>query len=369
MCQSFTVTDKGGRFVDDVPPIDLRNLLTNLPNLVRLDLTGSTLVRAFFEYCTARLQDDRLPTLRTLALTVPTEQVDHSFPFPIEGLYPFHHLDTLALALPYLSRGNDSEPGPSFPSLRHLAFKFRIVHDLTGITRIIEGSPALRQLEVHDYSPQRNFRRLLEAAARLGTVDDLTLEGAPYAGRWKVPTEVGSFTVLTKLSLSHGCSARHAPTFTLFRRLPLESLSFGPRTKPSGSRLVKLATGPTKLPTLRFLHLDNIEPGYCHEIDFASAQKAELKKWQDKGWGFAWFACSFSPDHFWQLETAAASGGAGLTGRTVEAAETNRRIWDVKSGVKRRLKELKKVEREASALRVLVKRGRHETKSGRPTSM
>ncbi|KAL7338727.1 hypothetical protein BJY59DRAFT_700352 [Rhodotorula toruloides] len=179
LCESLTVTQEGGRFLDNVPPVDLRNLLPRLPNLVKLDLTGSALVTNFSEYAASGLEDEkRLPDLRTLALTS-SDQVDYSSPFPIEGLYPFHRLERLSITISYLSRGANDYPAPSFPSLRYLSFKFRIVHDLTGITRIIEASPALRQLEVHDYVRQRNFHRLLEAAARLGSVTDLTLEGAP----------------------------------------------------------------------------------------------------------------------------------------------------------------------------------------------
>lgn len=245
MCASFTVTEEGARFVDNVPPIDLRNLLPRLPNVVKLDLVGSVLVTSFSEYVGATSRTGPgLPNLRTLNLTVAPEEAGYAFPLTSEALYPFNELEALSLTLPSLSRGSNVEPGPSFPSLRRLSFKFSVTFDLTGITRIIEASPSLRQLEVHDYSPQRPFRRLLEAAARLGTITDLTLDGAPYASRWKVPTQVADFAGLTKLALSHGCTARRAPTFALFRRLPLESLSFGPDTKPSGSHLLALVTGP-----------------------------------------------------------------------------------------------------------------------------
>ncbi|BGP34957.1 hypothetical protein JCM10296v2_006781 [Rhodotorula toruloides] len=357
LCESFTATEEGEHFVGDVPPVDLRSLLPRLPNLVNLHLTGSALVLEFFTYATAGHRGEkRLPDLRTLALTS-SDQVDRSFPFPIEGLYPFRRLERLYLTISCLSRGTDDYAAPSFPCLRHLSFKFRIVHDLTGVTRIVEASPALRQLEICDYCPRRNFYRLLEAAARLGTVTDLTLEGAPYAGRWKMPKEVAHFTRLTKLSLLQGCTARRAPTFALFRRLPLESLTFGPETKPSGSRLVKLVSGPTRIPTLRLLRLDNIAPGHCSPIDVASASKAELETWLESGYELSWFpCCSFSEDDWFSLRHRPAAGTLGLSGRTLQAAEINRCIRDVKDRVEQRLKEIKKAERDARCWRTRLQR-------------
>ncbi|GAA6049343.1 hypothetical protein RTBOTA2_005686 [Rhodotorula toruloides] len=359
LCESLTVTEEGGRFVENLPPVDLRNLLLRLPNLVKLDLTGSALVTTFCKYATAEALSEEgekgLLDLRILALTS-SDQVDRSSALPIEGLYPFRRLERLSLTISYLSRGTDLAPAPSFPSLRHLAFKFRIVHDLAGITRIIEASPSLQHLEIHDHVPQRNFHRLLEAAVRLGTVTDLTLEGAPYAGRWKVPKEIAAFTRLTKLSLLHGCTARRAPTFALFRGLPLESLTFGPKTTPSGSRLVKLVTGPTRIPTLRHLHLDNIAPGCCREIDVASASKADLKAWEDTGWTLSWFPCSFSYSAFVELRAGASLEGVELTGRTVEAKDGDARVWQMKLRVEQRLKELKKAERNARCWRTRLQR-------------
>ncbi|BGP65522.1 hypothetical protein NBRC10512v2_006902 [Rhodotorula toruloides] len=337
LCESLTVTQEGGRFLDNVPPVDLRNLLPRLPNLVKLDLTGSALVTNFSEYAASGLEDEkRLPDLRTLALTS-SDQVDYSSPFPIEGLYPFHRLERLSITISYLSRGANDYPAPSFPSLRYLSFKFRIYTTTSGISATSTAAARSRR------STRKRHRLDPRSKPRPDSA----------AGRWKVPQErwkvaggISHFTRLTKLSLAHGCTARRAPTYNLLRRHPLESLSFGPKTKPSGSHLLKLITGPTKFPTLRSLNLDNLGPGFCRDIDEEEAPEAELEEWLKTGYELVYFPSSFSITHWVNLCDAARVESVESTGSIREAFFVDCSVFDTLRVVERRVKELKKAERD-----------------------
>lgn len=231
-------------------------------------------------------------------------------------------------------------PG-GFPDLE--TFSFAIEGTLDLVVPLVKAATRLKFRQIVEYSADSKFNQVLRAAASLGTVVELEIRGADSLGQWKISREFKRFSTLEVLTLGEYCSMRDAPSFTILRRLPLQTLHFEAQTSVSEAHLLRLISGSDKIPTLRSIRLDNISAAY-RRVDVRSRAKEYLRAWLMHGYTLPKWTETFSRAGCEDLFAAAATEGIKLVGIAVTAIRSENKILNRKKRVKQRIEALKAAE-------------------------
>ncbi|BGO95107.1 hypothetical protein NBRC10512_006391 [Rhodotorula toruloides] len=320
VCQSLRITSNDLFPHYELSGIAFQKSFLPLRNLRKLEVDNTQFVIAVIEHL-GKSAASPFPHLSSLALT-PSEDD----PVAIHTLRKLTSLTsmTLALSCPFIAMEDQDETSvTSFTKLTFISLAIRD-GDLSSVVQLVASASAVRTLVVKHYAANDAYGALLDAAAKLGTVTKVTLIGAvsPVSPSWKAPKQLKSFTCLTNLTLGSGCTPRDVPTFQLLRRLPLQSLRFGPDTIVSSDHVLSLITGTDKLDSLKSVTLDNIY-AHCddvHRWDWRRDIDA-LYHWLEEGYTKPRWTKAFSRQGCQKLIDAAESEGIILSGSSVEAID------------------------------------------------
>ncbi|BGP03061.1 hypothetical protein RTBOTA2_005684 [Rhodotorula toruloides] len=288
-----------------------------LRNLRNLDVDNMQFVTAFVEHL-EKSSAPPFPHLASLALT-PSEHE----PVAVHALRKLTSLTSMTLALYRAAiavEGQDETGVTTLPKLTFISLAIR-GGDFSSNVQLVASALALRTLNIKHYVANDSYGALLDAAAKLGTVTELTLSGAGSPS-WKTPKQLKSFTRLADLTLGSGCTTRDALTFELLRRLPLQSLHFGSDTIVSSDHVLALITGTDKLDSLQTVTLDNIYAD-CDDVQQWDWHRDidALYQWLKKGYTKPRWTKTFSRQGCQTFIDAAESEGITLSGSSVEAID------------------------------------------------
>ncbi|BGP34949.1 translation termination factor GTPase eRF3 [Rhodotorula toruloides] len=344
MCQSFTVCDPGCRLLDKIPTSDLNHLFSSLPNLRNLDLSGLQVVSSFLSFAKSH-RGQLLPNLSSLNLSAFTEQAERRYPLPVHGISKLHGLKAFTFSLPYLE-GTGAPVSPGLSALHKLSFA--IDDSLDVVAHLVKAATSLRTLLIGDYSSDSKLDQVLGAAAALGSVTALQVDGDSSGKQWKLSKEIKKFRSLESLHLGEGCSARDATSFAILHRLPLKNLHFKPNTTVSAAHLRTLISGRDKISTFQNLTLDNVAASY-QPLDVTSRSRTYLRSWLTNGCTLPKWTKTFSRDGFEELLSAAEAEGVTVGGSAAQACDIEDTINDLKERAKSRIEACKEAEAKAKA--------------------
>ncbi|BGO90664.1 hypothetical protein NBRC10512_000229 [Rhodotorula toruloides] len=304
-----------------VSQASLETVFANVPILVTLVIHGDW--DTLLEVLMPSGRQAALPfsaTIRHYSCICKTQRTDPYNPAYLACITSMTGLTALQLVLEHTEQGSAvSPPLPSNGSvkvapLNVLSISVLRESDLDSLRLLLRSVPSVKKLVVaHSDEPSR-LEKLIQALAAPDRLEHLVLHAFAVARR-ALPAELKQLTHLKQFTFHGDFSQLGRDSFDILRALPLERIELGRKSDISSVELIALLTGETRLPSLKRLHLDNLEG----VIGGSIATESDIDEdGADRGWIMPRWTRSFRKMDRHGLINA----GVKITGSFLRASDT-----------------------------------------------
>jgi hypothetical protein len=331
---SYETTDSG-----DPPNGDVRGLFHTLTSLHSLIIIGTSRVAAISLDIRSSIPFPFCSTLRSLHLESRFEEI----PDPMRLLAStspayYSALDSLIFRMPreeYMMSDFHIAPFEvAFPSSLTSIELNGPISSSTYMASILSALPALEALNLVDESEESLVCHLLRSIRHPLSVKKLSI--FPVLDNSFV--EPGTLTSLLSFVNVEDLYVDFVDTpeaYQIFSKLPLRRLKVRPRRPDSVSELVKLISGPTKIPTLNELEIAHLPLHRGCSITGSEEKPSNQLSPRWWGWHLPEWSRSLSREGFKHLSLVAEAENVEIVGELVGAIE-------IEEGWERELKKYRR---------------------------